>query len=140
MTQDVRWKQRFSNFSLALKDMSADVALRDVRPLSRLEEKGLVQSFEMVHELAWNVLKDFLEAEAGTTGLLGSKDSTREAFKRGLIADGEAWMDMIRCRNLTSHVYNQDLARQVVDDICSRFHACFVELHDTLPPRAEPTA
>ncbi len=139
MTPDVRWKQRFSNFTRALSDLSADVALHGARPLSRLEEKGVVQSFEMVHELAWNVLKDFLESEAGTTGLLGSKDSTREAFKRGLITDGEAWMEMIRCRNLTSHVYNEDIARQVVNDICSRFHACFVELRDTLPSRAEPT-
>ena len=138
MTPDVRWKQRFANFSKALREMSADVALRDTRPLSRLEEKGLVQSFEMVHELAWNVLKDFLESEAGTTGLLGSKDSTREAFKRGLLADGEAWMDMIRCRNLTSHVYDEHIARQVVEDICSRFHGCFLSLHDALSSRIDP--
>ncbi len=119
--------------------MSANVALHGARPLSRLEEKGVVQSFEMVRELAWNVLEEFLESEAGTSGLLGSMDSTREAFKRGLITDGEAWMDMIRCRSLTSHVYNEDIARQVVNDICSRFHGCFMELHDSLPSRAEPT-
>lgn len=138
MTPDIQWKQRFSNFSRALSDLSADVALHGARPLSRLEEKGLVQSFEMVHELAWNVLKDFLESEAGTTGLLGSKDSTREAFKRGLIADGEAWMHMIHCRNLSSHVYNEDIARQVVNDICSGFHSCFLQLHDTLSSRVDP--
>ena len=94
----------------------------------------------MVHELAWNVLKDFLESEAGTLGLMGSKDSTREAFKRGLIADGEVWMDMIRCRNLTSHVYDEALAQQVADDICSRFHGCFVRLHTMLSARIESTA
>jgi nucleotidyltransferase substrate binding protein (TIGR01987 family) len=140
MTPDVRWKQRFSNFSRALRDMSADLALRDARPLSRLEEKGLIHSFEMVHELAWNVLKDFLESEAGTTGLLGSKDSTREAFKRGLISDGETWMDMIRRHNLTSHVYDEDVARQIVNDIALRFHGCFLALHETLSRRLDPSA
>lgn len=140
ISPDVRWQQRFTNFSKALRDMNADVALRDMRPLSRLEAKGLVQSFEMVHELAWNVLKDFLESEAGTLGLMGSKDTTREAFKRGLIADGEAWMDMIRCRNLTSHVYDEALAQQVADDICSRFHGCFLSLHKMLLDRMVPTA
>lgn len=139
MTPDVRWKQRFTSFSKALRDMNADVALRDTRPLSRLEAKGLVQSFEMVHELAWNVMKDLLESEAGTIGLMGSKDSTHEAFKRGLISDGEVWMDMIRCRHLTSHVYDEGLAQQVVEDICSRFHGCFVSLHTRLSALLEST-
>ncbi len=128
MTQDVRWRQRFDNYQRALKDLSGDVALRQTRPLSRLEEKGLIQSFEMVHELAWNVLKDYLEEVAGTTGLLGSKDTTREAFRRGLIVDGEIWMQMIQSRNLTSHVYDENTARAVAEDIATRFLPAFVHL------------
>lgn len=46
MTEDIRWKQRFSNFNKAYEDLNAEVALRASRPLSRLEEKGLIQSFE----------------------------------------------------------------------------------------------
>ena len=130
MTQDIRWKQRFENFSKAFRDLSADVALRESRELSRLEEKGLIQSLEMTHELAWNVLKDYLEAEGGTTGLLGSKDTTREAFKRGLIEDGEVWMDMIKSRNLTSHVYDETTARKIAEDICVHFHARFAAMHE----------
>ncbi len=129
MNPDVRWKQRFDNYSKAFLELSADVALRQSRELSRLEEKGLIQSFEVVHELSWNVLKDYLEEIAGTTGLLGSKDSTREAFKRGLIADGEVWMDMIKSRNFTSHVYDEATARKIADDICGSFHACFAAMH-----------
>ncbi len=129
MTQDIRWKQRFDNYSKAFLELSADVALRQSRELSRLEEKGLIQSFEVVHELSLNVLKDYLEEIAGTTGLLGSKDSTREAFKRGLIADGEVWMDMIKSRNLTSHVYDEETARKIADDVCRRFQPCFAALH-----------
>ena len=30
----------------------------------------------------------------------------KEAFRLGLIQDGEAWMLMIQDRNLTSHTYN----------------------------------
>ncbi|PIQ13772.1 MAG: nucleotidyltransferase [Hydrogenophilales bacterium CG_4_9_14_3_um_filter_59_35] len=129
MTQDIRWKQRFNNYTKALNELSADVALRESRKLSRLEEKGLIQSFEMVHELAWNVLKDYLEDVAGTTGLFGSKDSTREAFKRGLIEDGEAWMEMIKSRNLTSHVYDESTARDIAEDIAARFHPSFLRMH-----------
>lgn len=129
MPPDIRWMQRFDNYSKAFLELSADVALRQSRELSRLEEKGLIQSFEVVHELSWNVLKDYLQDVGGTTGLLGSKDSTREAFKRGLIADGEIWMDMIKARNLTSHVYDEATAREIVDDICCRFHGCFAAMY-----------
>jgi len=127
--QDIRWKQRFDNFTKALHDLSAELSLRESREFSRLEEKGVIQSFEMVHELAWNVLKDYLEEKAATTGLLGSKDSTREAFKRGLIDEGEIWMDMIKSRNLTSHVYDEATAKSIVEDIYTRFHPCFVTMH-----------
>ncbi len=91
---DIRWKQRFDNFQRALQHLTAAIQLMQQRPLSRLEEQGLIQGFEFTHELAWNVLKDYLEME-GIQGLVGSRSTTREAFKRGLVGDGEAWMDMI---------------------------------------------
>jgi nucleotidyltransferase substrate binding protein (TIGR01987 family) len=139
MTEDIRWKQRFSNFNKAYEDLNAEVALRASRPLSRLEEKGLIQSFEYTHELAWNVLKDYLADVAGTTGLMGSKDTTREAFKRGLIEDGEAWMDMIKSRNLTSHVYDQETAKAIANDISQRYHAQFAGLQAHFLPLAQAT-
>jgi len=39
----------------------------------------VIQGFEFVHELAWNVLKDFLEFE-GIQGIVGSRGAVREAF------------------------------------------------------------
>jgi hypothetical protein len=65
------------------------VELAKRRRLSRLEEQGLIQAFEYTHELAWNTLKDFLE-NRGVRNLYGSKDATREAFRSGLIENGEA--------------------------------------------------
>lgn len=74
------------------------------RPLSPLETQGLIQSFEFTQELAWNVLKDYLE-DKGILGLIGSKDASRSAFKNGLIDNRDGWMKMIEARNLTSHTY-----------------------------------
>jgi hypothetical protein len=37
------------------------VELSKQRPLSLLEKQGVIQAFEFTHELAWNVLKDYLE-------------------------------------------------------------------------------
>ena len=97
------------------------------RELSELEEQGLIQSFGFTHELAWNVLKDYLE-DKGITGLIGSKDATRTAFKNGLIEDGEDWMRMIEDRNKTSHTYDPKIAREVVDNILKRFYPAFEKL------------
>lgn len=124
---DIRWRQRFDNFQRALRQLSAAVALYQTRPLSELEGQGLIQGFEFTHELAWNVLKDFLEYE-GISGLVGSRSTVREAFKRGLIADGEVWLDMIDKRNLSSHTYNEAVAQAVVKAVVERYHPAFVEL------------
>lgn len=124
MPEDVRWKQRFNNFQRALQTLTEAVALARTRELSNLEEQGMIQGFEFTHELAWNVLKDYLE-EKGMVGIVGSKDATRLAFKNALIDDGEAWMDMIKARNLSSHTYNQETAEEIVGKVRERFYPAF---------------
>ena len=52
MTLDIRWKQRFNNFERALHQVSQAMALKAQRPLSELEQQGLIQGFEFTHELA----------------------------------------------------------------------------------------
>ena len=131
MTLDIRWKQRFDNFERALRQVSQAMALKAQRPLSELEQQGLIQGFEFTHELAWNVLKDYLEME-GIQGLIGSRSTVREAFKRGLVMDGEVWMDMIEKRNLSIHTYNQAVASTVVAAIAERYYPAFCELQARL--------
>ena len=116
VTLDIRWKQRFDNFQRALHQLTLAIELKAQRPLSELEQQGLIQVFEFTHELAWIVLKDYLEME-GIQGLVGSRSTAREAFKRGLVRDGEVWMDMIEKRNLSSHTYNQAVANPYQVDL-----------------------
>jgi nucleotidyltransferase substrate binding protein (TIGR01987 family) len=122
-TKDVRWIQRLNHFDKAFSQLKEAVELAQQRPLSKLEEQGLIQAFEFTHELAWNTLKDFLESR-GVRGLYGSKDTTRESFRTGLIENGEVWMDMINSRNLTSHTYDEATAARIVSAI---LHAYFTE-------------
>jgi len=126
-TQDVRWIQRFNHFNKALSQLKEAVALAEKRPLSKLEEQGLIQAFEFTHELAWNTLKDFLE-DRGVQDLYGSRDTTREAFKTGLIENGEAWMSMIQSRNLTSHTYDEATAATIASAIRSIYFTEFEAL------------
>ena len=127
---DIRWKQRFNNYSKAFQSLLGAVELARSRELSELEQQGLIQSFEFTHELAWNVLKDYLEAK-GITGLIGSKDATRAAFKNGLIEQGEDWMKMIEDRNKTSHTYDPRVAEVVVANILEHFYPAFAQMLKT---------
>ncbi|SEF46462.1 Nucleotidyltransferase substrate binding protein like [Algoriphagus boritolerans DSM 17298 = JCM 18970] len=79
MNTKIRWQQRLTNYSKALRQLERAVALSRERELSDLEEQGLIQAFEFTHELAWNVLKDFF-AFQGNPDITGSRDASREAF------------------------------------------------------------
>ncbi|MDD4087224.1 MAG: HI0074 family nucleotidyltransferase substrate-binding subunit, partial [Bacteroidales bacterium] len=83
MEVDNRWKQRFQNFEQAFDKLQKAVEL--VGKLTDLEKEGTVHRFEFTHELAWKVMKDFLEYE-GISGITGSRSATREAFNKGLIS------------------------------------------------------
>ena len=125
--RDIRWQQRFNNYIKAFQALVEAVELAHSRELSKLEQQGLIQSFEFTHELAWNVLKDYLENK-GITGLIGSKDATRVAFQNSLIEQGEDWMKMIEARNLSSHTYDSGTAQQIADNIIERFYPAFASM------------
>ncbi len=118
---EIRWIQRFDNFKRAFTRLADAAALAKQRKLSELEEQGLIQAFEFTHELAWNTLKDFLEARGTVVKIYGSRDATREAFAADLIENGEAWMKMIEHRNETSHTYNEAIANAIVEAILMRY-------------------
>ncbi|MBD2187945.1 nucleotidyltransferase substrate binding protein [Pseudanabaena mucicola] len=128
MNQDIRWQQRFTNYKKALSQLTKFI---DKGELNELEEMGLIQAFEYTHELAWNLLKDYLQ-DQGTQNITGSKDAVRNAFKVGLIEDGETWMEMIQDRNRTSHTYNESTAKAIATNITSRYFALFVEFCDRM--------
>lgn len=118
--QDIRWQQRLNNYTLALRRLADAVELAGERPLTPLEQQGLIQAFEFTHELAWNVIKDYFYWQ-GNSAITGSRDATREAFAKGLIDDGEGWMAMIKSRNLSSHTYNQNIADAIVGAVIAHY-------------------
>ena len=118
--QDIRWIQRFQNFKRAFRQLSDAAALARQRTLSELEQQGFIHAFEFTHELAWNVLKDYLQ-EQGFSGIIGSKDATRKAFKHGLLENGELWMQMIDSRNQSTHTYDCSTAARIAQAIASSY-------------------
>ena len=110
--KDIRWKQRFENFKKAQTFLKESL---EKESLSKLEQAGIVQAFEFSFELAWKTLKDYLN-EKGVEALY-PRDVLKQAFKSGLIADGELWMDMLDSRNLMSHTYKETDSDFVFNEI-----------------------
>ena len=121
-TEDVRWIQRYNHFNKALSQLTKFI---DKGELNDLEKQGLIQMFEYTYELVWNTIKDYFE-DQGETGIHGSRDAFRLAFRRGLIENGKTWMDMIGSRTLTTHKYNEDIAEKVCADIVNKYYPEFI--------------
>ncbi len=134
--QDIRWQQRYRQFKKAYGQLDSAMKLMAERELTQLEKQGVIQAFEYTYELAWNSLKDYLLWQ-GVTDIVGSRDTIRESFSRGLVADGEGWMGMLIDRNRTSHTYNEETAESILSNIRNRYHQLFSNLDEKLNQLAE---
>jgi nucleotidyltransferase substrate binding protein (TIGR01987 family) len=131
--KDIRWIQRLANFKKALQQLSEFI---EKNKLNKFEKQGLIQSFEYNYELSWNTIKDFYESQ-GETNIQGSKDAIRMAFKRGLIENGDIWMEMIKSRALTTHTYNEAVVEEITKAIFDNYYQEFTEIHKKLQELAK---
>ncbi len=141
MGNDIRWLQRFLNYSKALFKLEQAIGyiklnVVDVKGsilenedlsliLDEIIKEGLIQRFEYTHELAWNVMKDYAEYQGNNT-VGGSRDATREALQLKLIENGEIWMDMIQSRNKTTHSYIESIADEIYGKIIKEYFSLFM--------------
>ncbi|AEJ20791.1 nucleotidyltransferase substrate binding protein [Gracilinema caldarium] len=127
MDQDIRWKQRFSNYTKALSQLREFIEKED---LSKLEQQGLIQCFEYTFELAWKTMKDYLELEGFIVN--SPRSAIQTAFQSGLISDGHLWIDALEKRNLMAHTYDEARAQEANDLIRNYYYHMLVDLHSTL--------
>ena len=130
-----RWRQRLATFGKALVRMDKVVTLWHSRKLSDLERDGMIQRFEYTQELAWKLLKNYIEYQ-GEAQLGGSRDTIRQAFRLGLIENSEPWFDMLESRNLTSHVYDEATEMTVIERIVDTYYPILSLLHAEMLKRA----
>jgi len=130
-TPDIRWKQRFENFAQALAQLTEAIDLQQQRTLSNLEKQGFVKAFEFTHELAWKVMKDYFTYQ-GNTRIDGSRDATREAFQKNIIAEGDIWMNMIVSRNKAVHTYDESMVAELIELTTISYYPVFLEFEKVM--------
>ena len=130
MQSNIRWQQRFENYSKALAQLANAVEEYSDTTLDIIKE-GVVQRFEFTHELAWKVMKDYLEHE-GIQNITGSRSAARKAFNVGLVEDGQVWMDMIETRNVTVHAYRHSILETEFSRIINDYYPALRAFHSTM--------
>ena len=100
--QDLRWKERAQNFELAFLRLKEAMEMEE---LNELERDGLTQRFEFTIELAWKVLKDYLEHK-GFEFNSSPKDTIRLAQQSKFIDYAQELLDGLQIRNELSHDYS----------------------------------
>ena len=114
--KEIRWKQRFENFDKSYKLLKK---YSNQEITTELERAGIIQFFEMTFELAWKVLKDYLESEGYM--VKSPRETVKQAFQIGLIDNGHIWIDALSNRNLTTHTYDEKLATKMTSEILNAY-------------------
>ncbi len=130
--EDIRWQQRFINYKKAYTLLAE--AIRIDSP-SDTERAGLIQFFEMSFELAWKLLKDYLEGEGFIIN--SPREAIKQAFQSGLLSDGHPWLNALQDRNLTAHTYDESTALEVEKQIREVYFPILTELFNDFSKKGD---
>ena len=129
---EIRWQQRFDNFQKAFLLLKEALEEKPINEYSKLEQEGIIQRFEYTFELAWKTIKDKLFYE-------GYDEKTpraviRRAFEVEFISeeDTEIWLDSLDKRNILSHTYNEDAAREALEAIRDNYYPVIKQVYQSL--------
>lgn len=124
-----RIRQRFSHFQKAFFNLK-EIKDNQNRIFSTLEKEGIIQRFEVLVELSWKIIKDFLETEGFM--IKSPKDSIRKAFEYGLLSECEKWLQALEIRNITSHTYTEQGLDENLAYILNDFYPLVCEVYEKL--------
>lgn len=117
-----RLEERVSDYLKALSQLEKAGS----QPKDEYLRDSVIQRFEFTHELAWKMLKLRLEQE--DVFARTPRETLQASLEAGFIEDGNAWSDLQKMRNLTSHTYNEELAEEVYSFVVAQGVTLFRQL------------
>lgn len=83
---------------------------------------GIIDKFSIQFELGWKVLKELLLYEGISGGKTGSpREIIRESYQCFDFMDEDSWLQMLKERNNTAHIYDGEAAKILVQRIITDF-------------------
>lgn len=127
----------FSTFEKVLTSLQRVLERSSTVPGDEDIRDACIQRFEYTYELAFKMLKRQLDQELPSReelDQLSFKEVIRVGAERGLIVKPERWFDYRDKRNITSHTYDEEKAREVYS-VLSDFAADAADLLACLKSR-----
>jgi nucleotidyltransferase substrate binding protein (TIGR01987 family) len=123
---------KLMNLNNALKRLREAVKEYRQADASDVIRDGVIQRFEFTYELSWKATKEYLES-IGIVDKNSPKAVIKEAYVQKLIKNEENWLLMLNDRNMTSHVYREEMAEEIAERIAD----CYVQEFELLLQRLQ---
>ena len=123
--------KKLDNFSNCLTILrNADFKLADNNDIYRT---GVIGQFNLTFELTWKALQEILRLHGAEEADTGSpREILQLGYKLGFVNDSAVWLLMLKKRNTSVHIYNEQEVDEIILLIRDSFIPAFVALEKTL--------
>lgn len=126
--------KKLENFTNSLSILAeADFKLAERNDIYRT---GIIGQFNLTFELAWKALQEIMRMHSVEGAATGSpREILQLGYKIGFINDSEVWLLMLKKRNTSVHIYNEDEIDEIDEMIMlirDSFIPAFIVLKDML--------
>ena len=126
-----RLKERYEDYCKALNRLKE--ALEE--NATEIVIDGTIQRYEFTFELAWKVMKDYLEYNGLTDSIASPRGVIQQAYQAEIIQNGDVWIQMMLDRNAMSHLYDEEKSREIYNNIKEKYLVQLEELKNFLAPK-----
>uniref|UniRef100_UPI003FEFAD6C HI0074 family nucleotidyltransferase substrate-binding subunit n=1 Tax=Coprococcus sp. TaxID=2049024 RepID=UPI003FEFAD6C len=125
------YMKKLDNFANCLDILKqADFELADSNDIYRM---GVVGQFNLTFELAWKALQEVLRMHGVEGAETGSpREILQVGYKVGFVNDSSVWLLMLKKRNTSIHIYNEEEIDELIVFIRDSFIPAFTDLEETL--------
>ena len=125
-----RLQERIENFNKAfnLFDIACKSYLNE--PTNEVNKLAIVQAFEIVFELGWKVIKDYLKTK--DIEVFTPRDTIKTAFNTNILPSAQIWIDMAKDRNASSYEYNEDKINIILKNISTVYYKEITDFKNNL--------
>ena len=124
--------KKLDNFVNCLTILAdADFKMAETNDIYRT---GIIGQFNLTFELAWKALQEVMRKHSVEEASTGSpREILQLGYKIGFFDDSETWLLMLKKRNTSIHIYNEDEVDELILLIRDSFIPAFKILKDTHP-------
>lgn len=102
---------------------------------------GIIGQFNLTFELSWKALREVLLLHGvNKVGTGSPREIIKAGYEFHFLSDEETWLDMLKRRNQSIHIYDEDIAEELVSLIFDKYIMAFINLRDELTRRLEVIA